>query len=198
MSKNRNALLGGGLAGVMLGMVGLSFAAVPLYRLFCQATGFGGTPIVGGPSAPGATGRTITVRFNADTNPGLPWRFIASQNQLTVGLGEDQLAFYDARNRASQPVTGVSTYNVTPEKAGQYFHKTACFCFDEQTLAPGQEMQFPLSFWIDPAIATDPDTRDVTTITLSYTFFRSLGDAARNGKLAEAGPHVGRPAVTPP
>ena len=87
MSKNRNALLGGSLAGVMLGMVGLSFAAVPLYRLFCQATGFGGTPIVGGPSAPGATGRTITVRFNADTKPGLPWRFTASQNQLTVGLG---------------------------------------------------------------------------------------------------------------
>ena len=175
----------------MIGMVGLSFAAVPLYRLFCQATGFGGTPIVGGPAAPGATGRTITVRFNADTNPGLPWRFTATQAQLTVGLGEEQLAFYDARNRASQPVTGVSTYNVTPEKAGQYFHKTACFCFDEQTLAPGQEMQFPLSFWVDPAIANDPDTRDVKTITLSYTFFRSLDDAARNGGLEKAGPHVG-------
>ncbi len=186
---------------MMVGMVGLSFAAVPLYRLFCQATGFGGTPIVGGPAAPGATpgatGRTVTVRFNADTNPGLPWRFTASQVQLTVGLGEDQLAFYDARNRADQPTTGVSTYNVTPEKAGQYFHKTACFCFDEQTLAPGQEMQFPLSFWIDPAIATDPDTRDVKVITLSYTFFRSLGDAARSGKLAGAGPHVGK-ADAPP
>ena len=196
-STRRNALLGGGLAAVMAGMVGLSFAAVPLYRMFCQATGFGGTPIIGGPAAPGATGRSITVRFNADTNPGLPWRFAASQSQLTVALGEDQLAFYEASNRAAQPATGVSTYNVTPEKAGQYFHKTACFCFDEQTLAPGQDMQFPLSFWIDPAIATDPDTRDVTVITLSYTFFRSLGDAARGGKLAGAGPHVGR-ADAPP
>ena len=197
-STNRNALLGGGLAAVMLGMVGLSFAAVPLYRMFCQATGFGGTPIIGGPAAPGASGRSITVRFNADTNPGLPWQFAPSQTQLKVGLGEDQLAFYEARNRASQPMTGVSTYNVTPEKVGQYFHKTACFCFDEQTLAPGQEMQFPLSFWVDPAIATDPDTRDVTTITLSYTFFRSLGDAARSGKLAGAGPHVGKLADAPP
>ena len=196
--RNRNALLGGGLAAVMVSMVGLSFAAVPLYRMFCQATGFGGTPMIGGPAAPGPSGRSITVRFNADTNPSLPWRFAASQTQLTVGLGEDQLAFYEARTRGDQPVTGVSTYNVTPEKAGQYFHKTACFCFDEQTLASGQEMQFPLSFWVDPAIATDPDTRDVTTITLSYTFFRSLGDAARAGKLASAGPHIGKLADAPP
>ena len=106
-------------------------------------------------------------------------------------LGEDRLAYYVGQNRSQQAVTGVATYNVTPEKAGRYFHKTACFCFDEQTLAPGQEMQFPLSFWVDPAIATDPDTRDVKTITLSYTFFRSLDDAARNGGLDKAGPHVG-------
>ena len=196
MTKNRNALLAGGLAAVMAGMAGLSFAAVPLYRLFCQVTGFAGTPMVGGPAAPGAnadvSGRTITVRFNADISPGLPWRFVPSQNQLEVKLGEDHLAFYEARNRAAGPVTGVSTYNVTPEKVGRYFHKTACFCFDEQTLASGQEMQFPLSFWVDPAVATDPDTADVTTITLSYTFFRSRDDAARNGALASAGPHVGK------
>lgn len=196
MPRNRNTLLAGGLAAVMVGMAGLSFAAVPLYRLFCQVTGFAGTPMIGGPAAPGAkagaSGRTITVRFNADTNPGLPWRFAPSQNQLEVKLGEDHLAFYEARNRAAGPVTGVSTYNVTPEKVGRYFHKTACFCFDEQTLAAGQEMQFPLSFWVDPAIATDPDTADVTTITLSYTFFRSLDDAARNGALASVGAHVGK------
>ena len=110
---------------------------------------------------------------------------------MTVPLGEDRLAFYAGRNNSGQPVTGVATYNVSPDKAGKYFHKTACFCFDNQTLAPGQEMQFPLSFWVDPAIATDPDTRDVRAITLSYTFFRSLDDAARNGGLDKAGPHVG-------
>lgn len=192
MRKNRNALVAGGLAGVMLGMAGLSFAAVPLYRMFCQATGFGGTPVIRGAAAPGATDRTVTVRFNADTNPGLPWRFAPAQHQVEVKLGEDNLAFYEASNRAAEPVTGVSTYNVTPEKVGRYFHKTACFCFDEQTLAAGQSMQFPLSFWVDPAIATDPDTADVTTITLSYTFFRSLDDAARAGALATAGPHIGK------
>jgi cytochrome c oxidase assembly protein subunit 11 len=131
------------------------------------------------------------VRFNADTNPGLPWRFAPEQSQMRLPLGEQQVAFYVARNEASEPVTGVAVYNVTPDKAGPYFHKTACFCFTQQTLGPGQEQQFPLSFWVDPAIASDPATADVTTITLSYTFFRSLDDAARTGALAKAGPHVG-------
>lgn len=195
---SRNTVIAGGLAAVIVAMTGLSFAAVPLYRMFCAATGFGGTPITSGPAAPGATVRTIEVRFNADTNPGLPWAFAPVQREVRVKLGESELAFYHARNEAAQPVTGVATYNVTPEKAGQYFHKTACFCFDAQTLAPGQDMQFPLSFWVDPAIATDPDTSDVTTITLSYTFFRSLADADRAGKLAGAGPHVGKRADAGP
>jgi cytochrome c oxidase assembly protein subunit 11 len=131
------------------------------------------------------------VRFNADTNPRLPWQFAPDQKQVTLPLGEEQVAFYHARNQDSGPVTGIATYNVTPDKVGKYFHKTACFCFNQQTLAAGQEMEFPLSFWVDPAIATDPSTADVTTITLSYTFFRSLDDAARSGALAKAGPHVG-------
>ena len=105
----------------------------------------------------------------------------------------EQLAFYAARNLAGTPVTGVALYNVTPEKAGKYFHKTACFCFNQQTLAAGQQMQFPLSFWVDPAIARDPNTADVQTITLSYTFFRTLDDAAKSGALAKAGPHIGPP-----
>ncbi len=179
------------MTAVILGMVGLSFASVPLYRMFCAATGYGGTPQIRGAMGPGATTSTMLVRFNATTSPGLPWRFQPGEGSATVKLGEDRMAFYVGRNLSSRAVTGVATYNVTPDKVGQYFHKTQCFCFDEQTLTPGQEMQFPLSFWVDPAIARDPDTRDVKEITLSYTFFRSLDDAAKNGGLDHAGPHVG-------
>jgi cytochrome c oxidase assembly protein subunit 11 len=192
MSGRRpNALLALGLGGVVAGMVGMSFAAVPLYRMFCAATGYGGTPQIGPAVSASVSEQTVTVRFNADTNPGLPWAFRPEQKQVTLKLGEEQVAFYQARNEAAVPVTGIAIYNVTPEKAAIYFHKTACFCFNQQTLAPGQQMQFPVSFWVDPAIATDPSTRDVTTITLSYTFFHSLDDANRSGKLASAGPHVG-------
>jgi len=177
--------------GTVVGMVGLSFAAVPLYDLFCRVTGYGGTPQIG-QAAPGATDRTITVRFAATTQPNLPWRFQAEQPAMTIRLGEEGLAFYSAQNRAEAPVTGVSVYNVTPEKVGRYFHKVACFCFDEQTLTPGQRVDMPVSFWVDPRIAEDPNTRDITTITLSYTFFRTMEDARRAGALANAGPHVGR------
>ena len=131
------------------------------------------------------------MRFNANTHPGLPWDFRPVQEQIRLPLGEEQLAFYTARNEASTPVTGVALYNVTPDTVGKYFHKTACFCFNQQTLAAGQQMQFPLSFWVDPAIAKDPDTADIHTITLSYTFFRTLDDAEKSGALAQAGPHVG-------
>ncbi len=177
--QTSNVGLAIGLACVVLGMAGVSFAAVPLYRVFCQVTGFNGTPMIG-TAAPGATARAIRVRFHADTNRGLPWHFAPQQTEVGVTLGEENAAFYVARNNAAEPVVGVSTYNVTPERAAPYFHKTACFCFNEQTLAPGQEMQFPLSFWVDPAIADDPATRDITTITLSYTFFRSLDDAQKS------------------
>jgi len=191
MKSRSNTLIASVLVLSIGGMVGLSFAAVPLYRMFCEATGYAGTPQLRGAAGPGATGRSIVVRFNANTSPNLPWRFAPNETAVTVKLGEDRLASYVGQNRGQQPIIGVATYNVTPEKAGRYFHKTACFCFDEQTLTPGQEMQFPLSFWVDPAIAADPDTRDVKAITLSYTFFRSLDDAARNGGLDKAGPHVG-------
>ena len=187
----RNSLVGAGLAIFIFAMVGLSFAAVPLYRVFCQATGYAGTPETSGEAAPGAVARQITVRFDANVNPSLPWQFYPDQASVTVPLGKEQIATYTARNLAGTPVTGVATYNVTPEKVGRYFHKTACFCFNKQTLEAGQGMHFPLSFWVDPKVATDPDTQDVRTITLSYTFFRSLNDAARSGALASAGPHVG-------
>lgn len=189
--RRGNAALGGVLGLVIAGMVGLSFAAVPLYRLFCAATGYGGTPAIGPATASGVSEQRITVRFDANTNPGLPWSFQPAQARATVQLGVDNLAFYEARNDGGRAITGVALYNVSPDKAAKYFHKTACFCFDEQTLAAGQSMEFPLSYFVDPAIAEDPNTRDVHEVTLSYTFFRSLDDAARNGALANAGPHVG-------
>lgn len=192
--RRRNRRMGYGIAAVAAGMVGVSFAAVPLYDLFCRVTGYNGT-VQRGELAPGATDRTITVRFAAQTDRSLPWNFRAEQPAMTIRLGEEGLAFYSADNRAETPVTGISVYNVTPEKVGRYFHKVACFCFDEQTLAPGQRADMPVTFWVDPRIAEDPNTREVTTITLSYTFYRTLEDAQRAGALASAGPHVGRVAA---
>jgi cytochrome c oxidase assembly protein subunit 11 len=187
----RNTVLASVVVLVMVGMVGMSFAAIPLYRLFCAATGYGGTPSIGLAAAPGASGQTIRVRFNADTNPGLPWAFAPDQTEVSLNLGDEQVAFYHATNKSSRPVTGMALYNVTPEKVGRYFHKTACFCFNKQTLSGSQSMEFPVSFWVDPAIRSDPNTADVKVITLSYTFYRSLEDAAKTGALAKAGPHVG-------
>lgn len=189
--QKANGKLAIGLVSVVVLMGGMGFASVPLYRLFCAVTGFGGTPQIGPAAAPGATSRMITVRFNADTSPSLPWEFRAEQKSITLPLGEERLAFYSARNLTAAPVIGTSVYNVTPEKVGKYFRKVACFCFAEQTLEPGQRAEFPLSFWVDPKLAEDPNTADVTTITLSYTFFRTLDDAARAGALAGAGSHVG-------
>lgn len=192
MDKRRgNLIIAGIFAAVAIGMVGMSFAAIPLYRAFCQATGYGGTPKIGEAAAPGGNGQTIRVRFNADVNPGLPWEFAPDQLEITVPLGEDHLASYTAHNKARSAITGVALYNVTPEKAAKYFHKTACFCFNKQTLEGGQTMDFPLSFWVDPEIGKDPGTSDVQEVTLSYTFFRSLDDAEKAGALAKAGPHVG-------
>lgn len=189
--RRRNRLMGFGAAGFVAGMVGLAFGSVPLYRMFCQVTGYNGTVQVGGPAAPGAGDRVMTIRFNANTQANLPWRFAPAQAATSLRVGEEGVAFYRAANTAAVPVTGVATYNVTPEVVGKYFHKTACFCFDEQTLAPGQEADMPVAFWVDPKIADDPNTRDIRTITVSYTFFRSLDDAERSGALASAGPHVG-------
>lgn len=188
--RNRRAAIG--IATVVVGMAGLSFAAVPLYDLFCRVTGYNGTVQTGQAAPGGGAGRTIQVRFAAQTDRNLPWSFQPEQANMTVRLGEEGLAFYTASNRSGTPVTGVSVYNVTPEKVGRYFHKVACFCFDEQTLAAGQRVDMPVSFWVDPRIAEDPNTRDVTAITLSYTFFRTIEDAQRAGALANAGEHVGR------
>jgi cytochrome c oxidase assembly protein subunit 11 len=197
-SRRRNTILGTAVATAMIAMVGMSFAAVPLYRLFCAATGYGGTPNIGLAAAPGSTGQTIRVRFNADTNPGLPWTFAPDQQEVSLNLGDEQVAFYHASNRTGRPSTGMALYNVTPEKAGRYFHKTACFCFNKQTLSAHESMEFPVSFWVDPAIRSDPNTADIKVVTLSYTFFRSLDEAENSGALAKAGPHVGPMSATGP
>jgi len=194
--RNRRTAFGS-FATVAL-MVGVSFAAVPLYALFCRVTGFGGTPMVGSQLAPGPGERLVTIRFNANTQPNLPWRFEPMQQSLQLRVGEEGLGFYRARNLSEAPSIGVSTYNVTPDVVGRYFHKTACFCFEEQTLLAGEEVEMPMVFWIDPRIADDPNTRNIRTITVSYTFFRTLKDAERSGALANAGPHSGRRASTFP
>lgn len=189
--RRKNRIVAFAFLGTAAGMVGLSFAAIPLYRMFCAVTGFGGTPKINAAAAPGGTGQTIRVYFNAGVNPALPWKFAAEQQELRVPVGEDNLAFYRATNQSARPVTGTALYNVTPEKAAKYFHKTACFCFEKQTLEPGQTMEFPVAFWIDPKIASDPGTAEVRAITLSYAFYPSLEDADKAGALAKAGPHVG-------
>lgn len=178
--EQRNRRLALACSAVVAGMVGLTFASAPLYDLFCRVTGFAGTPMRAD-AAPGAPAgqATVAVRFNADIAPGLPWRFQPVQREVRVPPGEETLVFYRATNTSDRPVVGQASFNVTPEKAGQYFSKIACFCFEEQTLAPGQSVDMPVSFYVDPALLTDPKTRDVTTITLSYTFFRKPEDATR-------------------
>ena len=190
--RRRNRRLGLGVAAFVAGMVGVAFASVPLYQLFCRVTGYNGTVQTTGPAAPGAVGeRAVNVRFNATTHPALPWRFAPAQGSMPLRLGEEGLAFYRARNLGNAPVTGIATYNVTPEVVGKYFHTPACFCFERQTLEAGQEMDMPLTFWVDPRIADDPNTSGIRTITVSYSFFRTLDDAERAGAVANAGPHVG-------
>ena len=175
------------LAGVGAGMFGAAFAAVPLYRLFCQVTGFGGTTqrAERAPAVPGT--RIVAVRFNANTASDLPWSFQPVEREMRVRVGEENLAFYRATNHASVPITGQAVFNVTPFKAGPYFNKIACFCFSQQTLEPRQTVDMPVSFFVDPAIAEDRSTADIDTITLSYTFFRNEPAGARSSAVAPAG-----------
>ncbi|MEI9850357.1 MAG: cytochrome c oxidase assembly protein [Sphingomonas sp.] len=168
MTRNlRTALLG---ATFVTFMGGLGFASVPLYRMFCEATGLGGTT-QRGTEAPGATGHKIRVAFDANTSPALGWDFKPEQRVETVDIGGRDMAFYSATNNAGKPVTGTATFNVTPTAAGKYFTKIQCFCFTRQTLAAGESVRMPVIYYVDPAILTDPDTRDIREITLSYTFY---------------------------
>ncbi len=167
--KNRSVMLS--LLGIVVGMLMLSYAAVPLYDLFCRVTGYGGTPTLNSDYSGIVLDRSVNVGFNTDKAPALDWTFEALQRDVDIDVGRRQLVFFEATNHKDTPVTATSTFNVTPFKAGQYFVKTQCFCFEEQTLAPGETMTFPVSFYVDPAIDNDDDLDDVKNITLSYTFF---------------------------
>jgi cytochrome c oxidase assembly protein subunit 11 len=165
-----------------LAMLGLGYAAVPLYQMFCQVTGFGGTTQKATESdaaraAQLATGQKISIRFDATAAMGMPWTFRPSQATDTVTIGERDIATYVARNDSDQPITGMATFNVEPEQAGKYFNKIQCFCFTEQTLQPGQQVTMPVLYYVDPAALDDPNMQGVEQITLSYTFHRAKGPA---------------------
>lgn len=171
--SRKNASLAVSLLALVVGMVGLSFAAVPLYDLFCKVTGFGGTVQKAQTASPQlVAGRQMTIRFNADIDSALPWDFKPEQPSVEVKVGEPTLVSYLAHNRSEKSVKGTAVFNVTPHKAGRYFDKIACFCFEEQTLAAGQTVHMPVQFYVDPAIMDDKNLDDVETITLSYTFFQ--------------------------
>ena len=171
-------------------MIALVAVSVPLYQLFCRATGYGGTVQTTSTAHDGQTERVVTVRFDTTVNSALPWRFRPAQPQMAVHLGENVLAYFTAENTSAEPVTGQATFNVTPAKAGPYFNKIECFCFTEQILNPGQRVDMPVAFYVDPALASDPHTEEITTITLSYTFFRAKDSPAGNAQ--ETKPQGGR------
>jgi len=170
--KQRTVLMTLGILGVM---VALTVAAVPLYRMFCQVTGFGGTTQVA-TAAPEVGEEWVTVQFNADTGRGMPWSFRPAQREVKVRVGEQTLVFFEAQNPTDRTITGTATFNVTPQKAGLYFAKIECFCFTEQVLETGKKVDMPVSFFVDPGMFDDPNTKDVHTITLSYTFFEQESD----------------------
>ena len=185
--RRRNRRIAAALVAVPMAMGALAWASAPLYRLFCQVTGFGGTPGIAAEAPQAAADApSIEIRFNADIAPDLDWRFGPVERAVTVRLGEPALAFYRAENLGEEPVTGAATFNVTPLKAGAYFSKIDCFCFTEQRLGPGESADMPVSFFVDPEIADDPNVRDVGTITLSYTFFRSEEEPEPNRQQADA------------
>jgi len=188
----RNARLALICAAVFAGMVGMAFASVPFYRAFCQATGFNGAVRRASVAPTTTSAKTVTVRFDTNVR-GMAWRFEPAQPRQTVRLGESKLAFFLATNIGDQPVTGRALFNVAPEAAGPYFSKLECFCFKNQTIRPGETVQFPVVYFVDPRYAKDPDVSGEGEITLSYTFFPAVvadqaGKQARNTASPLGGP----------
>jgi cytochrome c oxidase assembly protein subunit 11 len=175
---SRNRTVVSSCVAVVIGMAGLSYAAVPLYDLFCRATGYGGTP-QRADAAPGIVNeRTITVRFDTNIDHALPWSFQPEQRAVSVNIGENRLVFFRAVNNSDRPIVGHATFNVVPERAGQYFSKIQCFCFTEQRLEPGQSVDMPVSFFIEPGILADRSADQIHEITLSYTFYPAANQKA--------------------
>ena len=160
------------IIALIMSMVLLSFAAVPIYNLFCKMTGFGGVTQRASGYSHAIGHKTITVHFDSNVASNLEWKFIPKHNKVDVIPGENVLVFYYSKNLSDKDIIGTAVYNVTPQKAGKYFTKIHCFCFEEQMLRAGAEVNMPVTFYIDPEIETDPDTKDVDEITLSYSFFK--------------------------
>ena len=169
--RNRRTFVA--IVGVGLAMLGLGFASVPLYRIFCQQTGFNGTTqrADAGVTVKQATGHRLSIRFDTNVQPGMPWQFKPEHPTQTVTVGAKSMAIFVAKNMSDRPVTGTASFNVTPTQAGAYFTKIQCFCFTQQTLQPGQEVRMPVLYYVDPKILADPDNKDTQEITLSYTFY---------------------------
>jgi cytochrome c oxidase assembly protein subunit 11 len=179
MSGDKNARLAWTLAAAVGGMLALAYAASPLYDMFCRATGFGGTPQVAQEGERPILSRTVNVRFDSNVDANLPWRFTPLEREVKVKLGEERLVHYRVTNVSQRPIVGTSTYNVTPETAGAWFNKLQCFCFTEQLLLPGQSMDMPVVFFVDPEMDKDRRYDNVRTITLSYTFFEAKTERAK-------------------
>lgn len=180
---DRNRRVGAIALAFALAMLALGFASAPLYRLFCQVTGFGGTPAraseAEASTVRAAAGSSMSIRFDSNVEARMPWQFKPERTTASVIIGQRAMAFFGARNLSDRAVTGTATFNVTPEQAGKYFTKIQCFCFNQQTLQAGQDVRMPVIYYVDPKILTDPDTADVEQITLSYTFHPVADDAAK-------------------
>lgn len=161
----------------------MSYAAVPLYRMFCQVTGFGGTPQVAAEPSQTVLNQTITMRFDANVSKKLAWKFVPLERKIKLRIGENRIANYRATNISDRPLTGTATFNVAPESAGVHFNKIECFCFTEQTLQPGESVDMPVSFFVDPEIVKDPNAAHFTQLTLSYTFYPAETDKKANARV---------------
>ena len=176
---DRNARLAWTMVLVVAGMLGAAYAAVPLYQAFCRATGFAGTPLIAQSDDHPVIARSVDVRFDTNTDPDLPWRFEPEQRDVTVHLGEQKLVYFKATNVSQRPIVGTAVYNVTPESSAKWFNKLQCFCFTEQLLKPGQSIDMPVLFFVDPDMDKDRRYDNIRTITLSYTFYEAKTERAK-------------------